>query len=90
MFTDKKKFKKALRVKLQTLYGESLDEASPGDKYTAVGNMIRDYISMKWVQTNRKYLEKGEKQVFYFSLEFLLGRLMGSNLLNLGVQEEFT
>ncbi|MHB9094946.1 MAG: glycogen/starch/alpha-glucan phosphorylase [Eubacteriales bacterium] len=90
MFTDKKKFKKALRVKLQTLYGESLDEASPEDKYTAVGNMIRDYISKKWVQTNRRYLEKGEKQVFYFSLEFLLGRLMGSNLLNLGVQEEFT
>ena len=88
MFTDKKRWRKALREKLQTLYGESLEEASPQDKYTAVGNIIRDYISKKWLQTNRQYLERNEKQVYYFSLEFLLGRLMGSNLLNLGVKDE--
>lgn len=87
MFTDKKRFKKALREKMQTLYGESFDEASPQELYFAIGSIIRDYISKKWVQTNRQYLERGEKQVYYFSLEFLLGRLMGSNLLNLGVRE---
>lgn len=91
MLSDKKRFKKAFKEKVQSMYGESLEEASAMDKFTAFGSIVRDYISRKWVQTNKQYLEKGEKQVYYFSLEFLLGRLMGSNLLNLnirGVYEE--
>ncbi len=85
MFRDKETFKNAFLEKMQVMCGKSLDEATAFDKYMAVGGMIRDHISRKWVKTNARYLEEDVKQVYYFSLEFLLGRLLGSNLLNLGL-----
>jgi len=85
MFRDKEAFKSAFLEKMQAVCGKSLDEATMFDKYMAVGGMIRDYTSRKWVKTNARYLEEDVKQVYYFSLEFLLGRLLGSNLLNLGL-----
>jgi len=87
MFNNKERFKEAFLEKLQTMHGKSLAEASIMDQYTALGSMMREYISKKWVRTNNEYLEKGAKQVYYFSLEFLIGKLLGSNLLNLGVRE---
>ncbi len=87
MLADRKKFKAAILEKLQTMYGESLEETSAMDKFMAVGSIVRDLISKKWVQTNAQYLQKSEKQVYYFCLEFLLGRLMGNNLMNLGIRE---
>jgi len=86
MFSDKESFKEVFLEKLQTLFGKSLDEASDTDRYLAVASMVRDHISGKWVRTNAEYLAKGAKQVYYFSLEFLLGRLLGTNLLNLGLR----
>ncbi|WP_418792077.1 glycogen/starch/alpha-glucan phosphorylase [Phosphitispora sp. TUW77] len=87
MFQDKRAFKNDFLAKLQAMSGKSLEESTAFDKYMAVGGMIRDYISKKWVKTNDRYLEEDVKQVYYFSLEFLLGRLLGSNLLNLGFTE---
>lgn len=53
----------------------------------ALGMVVRDYISSNWIQTNQQYSDRGEKQVYYFSIEFLLGRLMELNLINLGIRD---
>ncbi|MHB8171031.1 MAG: glycogen/starch/alpha-glucan phosphorylase [Thermincolia bacterium] len=89
MYLDKEKLKQAFIEKLQTMHGECIDESSAMDKYMALGNVVRDYINKKWVQTNAQYFASNEKQVYYFSLEFLLGKLMGSNLINLQVKDFF-
>jgi starch phosphorylase len=89
MFTDWQAFRAAFLYELQTMHGKSLEEASPQDKYTTLAGMVRDYISKAWIETNRQYEIKGEKQVYYFSIEFLLGRLLGANLLNIGVRPQW-
>lgn len=87
MFTSKEQFKEAFVEKLQTLFGQGLDESSTTDKYVALSTLIREIISKRWFQSNRQYRVTKEKQVYYFSMEFLLGRLLGSNLFNLGMTE---
>jgi len=72
------------------MYGKSIDEASVNDKHGALGSLIRDYINPNWAMTNRQYSDKGEKQIYYFSIEFLLGKLLEINLLNMGLRERCT
>lgn len=87
MFKNKEEFKKAFLGKLETMQGETLEEASEMDKYFALANLVRDYITKNWVYTNNQYLEQTTKEIYYFSLEFLLGKLLGKYLLNLGIRE---
>lgn len=85
MFTNKESFKKIFLEKLQYMHGKNLKEATAMDKYITLGSMVRGYISKNWIETNTALRNKGEKQVYYLSLEFLLGRLLRSNLINLGI-----
>jgi len=83
---DIERFKAIYIHKVQTMHGKSITSASRHDKYIALGSVIRDYVSNNWIQTNRQYTERGEKQVYYFSMEFLLGKLMDMNLINIGLR----
>lgn len=83
MFNDKESFKSAFLERLETMHGKSIDETTDMDKYLTLGTMIREYVTRNWIATNNRYKTDGQKQVYYFSMEFLLGRLLVNNLINL-------
>lgn len=84
---EKEEFKKAYLKKFLEIHGEELGEGNSYKKYEALGNLVKDYVGEKWVETTKKYNNSGEKQIYYFSMEFLLGRLLGDALLNLGIRD---
>ncbi|CUH95422.1 Glycogen phosphorylase [Propionispora sp. 2/2-37] len=81
------KFKVDFLYKLQTLHGKELDESSLNDKYAALVGVLKDRISRNWVATNHDYSTRGRKQVYYFSMEFLLGKLLPVYLINMGLYD---
>ncbi|MGL4847680.1 MAG: glycogen/starch/alpha-glucan phosphorylase [Clostridium sp.] len=83
----KEEFKKAYLKKFLEIHGEEPGEGNSYKKYEALGSLVKDYVGEKWVQTTKRYNNSGEKQVYYFSMEFLLGRLLGDALLNLGLRD---
>lgn len=85
IFADKQTFMKEFVQTLATNSSKALDEASSIDFYNTLGTMIRSHVSKNWISTNKQYNQSGEKQVYYFSMEFLLGRLLQSNMLNLNI-----
>ncbi|MBM7704806.1 glycogen/starch/alpha-glucan phosphorylase [Metabacillus iocasae] len=87
MFSSKESFQKAFLKKLEMTYGKSFSESTVRDQYHTLGNMVREYISSNWIATNERNRNSNTKQVYYLSIEFLLGRLLGQNLLNLGIRD---
>ena len=91
---DKEALKENLRVRFMTsaniMWGREIKELTPHEIYQTIAVTLRQYITENWIKTNKAYLEKQEKQVYYFSIEFLLGRLLNTNLTNLGLKEAFS
>lgn len=81
---SKKKFKQAFKSKMYSLYAQPIEEASKDEIFRVLCCVIKDFIAKEWVGTR---IDK-EKAVFYFSMEFLIGRQLQSNLLNLDVEKE--
>lgn len=87
MLIDKEELKTLFVDKVQTMFGKGLEEASTTNKYMALSRVIRDMISKNWLETNKRYNQTKEKQVYYFSMEFLLGRLLDMYLVNGGIKD---
>ena len=87
MVLKKETFKKDFQDKLVKMYAKSVDEATDLEKYLAFGTLITEYMGPDWYATKKKNEKEHRKQVYYFSLEFLIGRLMDANLINLGIRD---
>ncbi len=85
MFKNKKQFKRCFIDKFRQIHGKDIAATSPESVYQTLGGMVREEAAAHWIDTNERYGERESKKVYYFSMEFLLGRLLESNLLNLGV-----
>ena len=88
---DKEAFKKEVICNVKTLYRKELADATQQQVFQAVSYAIKDLIIDNWMETQKAYEEKDPKIVYYLSMEFLMGRAMGNNLINMcayqGVQE---
>ncbi len=87
MILDTETFKSDFKRKLITMYRQSVDTAGDTLKYMALGSLMMDYMSGAWHETETRYQSECRKRVYYFSLEFLIGRLMDSALINLGIRD---
>ena len=83
--------KKILRSRFITtahvMFGREVENLTEIEIYKTIAATAKQSISDNWIKTNRQYAERQEKQIYYFSIEFLLGRLLKSNLINLGIEE---
>ena len=84
---DKAAFKKEVEANVKTLYRKTLKEASKQQVFQAVSYAIKDTIIDNWIATQEAYDEQDPKIVYYMSMEFLMGRALGNNLINLQAYE---
>ncbi len=87
MFTNKEEFKEAFKTRLIETYGTTVELTHPTERYMVLGEMTRDYASVNWKDTKVATDNQQAKQVYYFSMEFLLGKSLTSNLKNLGIYD---
>lgn len=87
MKLTKKKFIEDYLRTLQGRFALSIDDSSNYEQYMSLGALTRTYYSEMWKENTERIKEKQEKQVFYFSIEFLPGKLLKSNLLSLGIYD---
>ena len=85
---DKESFKKEVINNVKNLFRKTIDEATPQQVFQAVSYAVRDDIIDRWIATHKEYEERNAKTVYYLSMEFLMGRALGNNLINLTSYEQ--
>ena len=87
MYKNKKEFVSDFKKRMQETYGRSVESSDKTEKYMVLGNMIRDFASVNWMESKEVAAKQHDKIMYYFSMEFLMGRLMTNNLMNLGIYD---
>ncbi len=80
---DKELFKRSVLYNIKTLYRKTLEEATPQQIFQAVSYAVKDTIVNNWMDTQKEYEKRDVKIVYYMSMEFLMGRALGNNMINL-------
>ena len=86
MKIGKEELRKQIEKYVKVSFGKDISEATEFEVYRALGQAVMEDIAEDWYETNKLYSQK--KQAYYFSAEFLMGRALGNNLINLGVLDE--
>ena len=84
---DKETFKADVKNYLKTLYRKTVDDASKQQIFNAVAYALKEVIVEQWMATHKAYDEQDAKMVYYLSMEFLMGRALGNNIINLQASE---
>ncbi len=79
----KEELQKAIAYNMRMLYRKDVEEATPQQMYQAVSYALKDYIIDMWMNTHKTYEEQDAKTVYYLSMEFLMGRALGNNIINM-------
>ena len=85
---DKELFKRSVLYNIKTLYRKTLEEATDQQVFQAVSFAIKDQIIDNWLKTQEAYEKEDPKTVYYLSMEFLMGRALGNNIINLKAYKE--
>ncbi len=80
---DTEMFKRSVLYNVKTLYRKTLEEATDQQIFQAVSYAIKDAIIDQWLTSQQEYEKQDPKMVYYLSMEFLMGRALGNNLINL-------
>ncbi len=85
---DKEEFKKDVADNIKVLYRKNIDEANKQQIFQAVSLAVKDIIMDNWIASQKAYEEADAKTVVYMSMEFLMGRALGNNMINLTVYQD--
>ena len=85
---DKEKFIQEIKNNVKNLYRKTLEEASQQEVYQAVSNAVKNVIIDQWLATQKTFDEEDPKILYYMSMEFLMGRALGNNLINMTAYTE--
>lgn len=85
---DKEMFKRSVEYNVKTLFRRQLKEADDQQIFQAVAYAVKDNIIDAWLATQKEYEKSDPKTVYYLSMEFLMGRALGNNLINLCYYDE--
>ena len=85
---EKETFKETVKDNVRALYRKTIEEATPQQIFQAVSYAVKDVIFDDWFATQKAYDEADAKTVYYMSMEFLMGRALGNNLINMTVYKE--
>ena len=85
---DKDLFKRSVVYNVKTLYRKTLEEASPQQIFQAVAYAIKDAVIDHWLESQKEYEKQDPKTVYYLSMEFLMGRALGNNMINLQAYDQ--
>lgn len=85
---EKEQFKADVKDNVRTLYRRTIDEATPQQIFQAVSYAVKEAVIDDWLATQDAYKKEDPKTVYYMSMEFLMGRALGNNLINMSAYKE--